>query len=182
MNFKTVIPAFLIAAVIFGTIILYVFQFQLLSSLTDYPEFYSSSIITFLLLFIVYYFLTSKVNIIKNPLERMQALIAGGILILGISPLILIMINKLSIDCNTHSAEAIEVKSLAGKRFGIVEGEKFEADYIDVYFMNEDSEKMKIRKYKPIPSIIKGQSFNYEKCTGLTGLQWMRLQYSNAKN
>lgn len=176
MKINPIIIALGLASIIFGTIILYVKQFPLFSSIVNRTVLYYQAGIIALVLFGLLLYVLFKVDMGLKALEKAKISLSGIFVCIVLSPLILILINKISVKCDVHQAVAVEVRQSITQRFGFLEDkENKKPDFMDVYFINEDGQRLKIRKHSPFTPIEKQQRFSYEKCRGLTNLQWMKL-------
>ncbi len=160
---------------VFGTIILYTMQFQLLSSLVDRQVFYIQAIITFVLVEISFLVVIFTYFSRYKGVERLRILLSGSTILLALSPLFLVLVNKISVDEVEKRAYVTNVEGASVQRFGLEEGEKPEDDYIDVYLRSEAGKELKLRVYAPFPHIGNKSMVTYVKYTGLTGLQWLSL-------
>lgn len=164
-----------ITGLVFGTIFLYVMQFQTLSSIVDRKLLYVQVAVVFILLFIALVLSLVKGKWDLKALDKAKLGLSGIFLCLVISPLVLVMVNKIYVNCDTVAAVAADVRLSASQRFGVLEEEHIEADFIDVYFIDENNKMLKIREYAPFPRVEIGNRFYYKRCRGFTGLQWMKL-------
>lgn len=159
----------------FGCIFLYIFQFQLFSSIVNYNTLYIQVMIVALVLISLLFILVLGNYVVLTSLEKVKVLISGFFICVLLSPLILVLLNKLVVHCDDKMATAIRIDGRMTSRFGIVEGQEADADYIDVYFISDNGDTLKIRDYRPFPEMNEKKGFYYKLCSGITGLKWLQL-------
>lgn len=175
MRTKDYIYVVLGGALIFSLIVLYVFQFRLVSSMVVVSALYIQSAICGLFLFGVLVYVLLKKDFGLTALEKVKVGVSGIFVCLAISPLCIILLNQVRVNCTVETGVVQEVRVRATQRYGLLENEEVRPDYIDVYIRDREQELLKLREYTPFPPVEKSEKVDYERCTGLTGLQWLNL-------